>query len=47
MSRIQLALDVDDLDTAVAFYTRLLGTAPTNLRDGYASSCARRRPAPA
>jgi catechol 2,3-dioxygenase-like lactoylglutathione lyase family enzyme len=37
MSRVQLALDVDDLDAAVAFYTRLLGTAPAKLRPGYAN----------
>lgn len=27
MSRVQLSINVSDLDTAVAFYTRLLGTA--------------------
>ena len=36
MSRIQLALDVDDLEASIAFYTRLLGTdagqAPPGLR---------------
>src|SRR5688500_14527915 len=37
MSRVQLALDVDDLDTAVAFYTRLLGVEPAKLRPGYAN----------
>lgn len=37
MSRVQLALDVDDLDVAVAFYTRLLGTAPAKVRPGYAN----------
>jgi catechol 2,3-dioxygenase-like lactoylglutathione lyase family enzyme len=34
---VQLALDVDDLDTAVAFYTRLLGVEPAKLRPGYAN----------
>ena len=28
MSRIQLALNVDDLDEAVAFYATLFNTAP-------------------
>ena len=37
MSRVQLALDVDDLDTAVAFYSRLLGTQPAKVRPGYAN----------
>jgi catechol 2,3-dioxygenase-like lactoylglutathione lyase family enzyme len=37
MSRIQLALNVDDLDTAVAFYTKLFATEPAKLRDGYAN----------
>ena len=35
--RVQLALNVDDLDTAVAFYSKLLGTAPAKLRPGYAN----------
>ena len=35
--RVQLALDVDDLETAVAFYTALLGTPPTKTRPGYAN----------
>ena len=35
--RVQLALNVDDLDTAVAFYTKLLGTPPAKLRPGYAN----------
>lgn len=37
MSRVQLALDVDDLDAAVTFYTRLLGTEPAKRRPGYAN----------
>jgi catechol 2,3-dioxygenase-like lactoylglutathione lyase family enzyme len=37
MSRVQLALDVDDLDAAVAFYSRLLGTEPAKRRPGYAN----------
>ena len=37
MSRIQLALDVDDLEASIAFYTALLGTAPAKQRPGYAN----------
>ncbi|HMC51561.1 MAG TPA: ArsI/CadI family heavy metal resistance metalloenzyme [Acidimicrobiales bacterium] len=37
MSRVQLALNVSDLDAAVAFYTRLFGTEPAKLRPGYAN----------
>jgi catechol 2,3-dioxygenase-like lactoylglutathione lyase family enzyme len=37
MSRIQLALNVDDLDQAVTFYTRLFDTEPAKTRPGYAN----------
>ncbi|MDQ6725044.1 MAG: VOC family protein [Actinomycetota bacterium] len=37
MSRVQLALNVDDLDTAVAFYSLLFETGPAKLRPGYAN----------
>ena len=37
MSRVQLALNVADLDSAVAFYTKLFGTEPAKLRPGYAN----------
>jgi catechol 2,3-dioxygenase-like lactoylglutathione lyase family enzyme len=37
MSRVQLALNVDDLDAAVAFYTKLLATEPAKVRAGYAN----------
>ena len=37
MSRIQLALNVDDLDTAIAFYSTLFGTAPAKVKPGYAN----------
>ncbi|HET7488349.1 MAG TPA: ArsI/CadI family heavy metal resistance metalloenzyme [Acidimicrobiales bacterium] len=37
MSRVQLALNVDDLEDAVRFYTRLFGTEPAKVRDGYAN----------
>ncbi|GGT53840.1 glyoxalase [Streptomyces kurssanovii] len=37
MSRVQLALRVPDLAASVAFYSRLFGTGPAKLRDGYAN----------
>ncbi len=37
MSRIQLALNVDDLDTSIAFYTTLFGSEPAKVRPGYAN----------
>ncbi len=37
MSRIQLALNVDDLEASVAFYSALLGTEPAKTRPGYAN----------
>jgi len=37
MSRLQLAIDVDDLDASIAFYSRLFGTEPHKVRDGYAN----------
>ncbi len=37
MSRVQLALNVDDLDAAVDFYSKLFATRPAKLRDGYAN----------
>ncbi|MBE7190941.1 MAG: VOC family protein [Gordonia polyisoprenivorans] len=37
MSRMQIALNVDDLDTAVDFYTTLFNTAPAKVRPGYAN----------
>ncbi|MFL6174456.1 MAG: VOC family protein, partial [Marmoricola sp.] len=37
MSRLQLALNVDDLDTAITFYSTLLGSAPAKTRPGYAN----------
>ncbi|MEE6177132.1 ArsI/CadI family heavy metal resistance metalloenzyme [Mycobacterium sp. 050134] len=37
MSRVQLALNVDDLDEAIAFYRRLFDTAPTKVKPGYAN----------
>ena len=37
MSRVQLALNVDDLDASVDFYSKLFGTAPAKRRPGYAN----------
>ena len=37
MSRIQLALNVADIDTAVDFYSRLFDTTPAKRRPGYAN----------
>lgn len=37
MSRLQLALNVDDLDASIAFYTELFGTEPAKIRPGYAN----------
>ncbi|MDQ4133524.1 MAG: VOC family protein [Actinomycetota bacterium] len=37
MSRVQLALNVDDLPTAVAFYSKLFDTGPAKVRPGYAN----------
>jgi catechol 2,3-dioxygenase-like lactoylglutathione lyase family enzyme len=37
MSRVQLALNVSDLDAAVGFYSKLFGTAPAKVREGYAN----------
>src|ERR1700691_4339163 len=37
MSRVQLALNVNDIDEAVTFYTRLFGAEPAKRRPGYAN----------
>lgn len=37
MSRIQLALNVSDLDSAVEFYSKLFAAAPAKRRPGYAN----------
>jgi catechol 2,3-dioxygenase-like lactoylglutathione lyase family enzyme len=37
MSRVQLALNVDDLDAAVAFYSKLFNTQPAKLKQDYAN----------
>jgi catechol 2,3-dioxygenase-like lactoylglutathione lyase family enzyme len=36
-SRVQLALNVDDLDESIAFYSKLFGAEPAKVRPGYAN----------
>lgn len=36
-TRVQLALNVDDVDVAVEFYSRLFNTVPAKRRPGYAN----------
>jgi catechol 2,3-dioxygenase-like lactoylglutathione lyase family enzyme len=37
MSRVQLAINVEDIDSAVEFYSRLFATEPAKRRPGYAN----------
>ena len=37
MSRLQLAIDVADLDEAIAFYSQMFSVEPTKVRPGYAN----------
>jgi lactoylglutathione lyase len=37
MSRVQLALNVTDLDAAIDFYGRMFGAEPAKVRPGYAN----------
>jgi catechol 2,3-dioxygenase-like lactoylglutathione lyase family enzyme len=37
MTRLQLALNVNNLDESVAFYSRLFSTQPAKVRPGYAN----------
>jgi catechol 2,3-dioxygenase-like lactoylglutathione lyase family enzyme len=37
VARVQLALNVDNLQESIAFYSRLFGTEPAKLRPGYAN----------
>jgi catechol 2,3-dioxygenase-like lactoylglutathione lyase family enzyme len=37
MSRTQLALNVDDLDEAIVFYSKLFNTQPAKVKAGYAN----------
>jgi len=37
MSRVQLALNVSNIDEAITFYSKLFATAPAKIRPGYAN----------
>jgi catechol 2,3-dioxygenase-like lactoylglutathione lyase family enzyme len=37
VSRVQLALNVDDIDEGIAFYSKLFGVEPAKRRPGYAN----------
>ena len=37
MSRVQLAINVGDLDSAISFYSKLFATEPAKVRPGYAN----------
>jgi len=37
VSRIQLALNVDDIDQAIVFYSKLFNVAPAKVKPGYAN----------
>ncbi|GGO54020.1 glyoxalase [Streptomyces daqingensis] len=37
MARLQLALRVPDLDASITFYSKLFGSEPAKIRDGYAN----------
>jgi predicted enzyme related to lactoylglutathione lyase len=37
VSRVQLALNVDDLESSISFYSALFGTAPAKVKPGYAN----------
>ena len=37
MSRVQLALNVNDIDEAVSFYAKLFGAEPAKRKPGYAN----------
>ena len=37
MSRVQLAINVDDLSESITFYSALFGTEPAKVRPGYAN----------
>jgi catechol 2,3-dioxygenase-like lactoylglutathione lyase family enzyme len=34
---VQLALNVNDIDSAIEFYSKLFGTEPAKIREGYAN----------
>ena len=37
MARVQLALNVSDLDASIEFYSKMFGVPPAKVRDGYAN----------
>jgi predicted enzyme related to lactoylglutathione lyase len=37
MSRVQLALNVDNVEESIAFYSKLFNTAPAKVKPGYAN----------
>ena len=37
MSRLQLALNVSNLEESISFYTKLFGVAPSKIKPGYAN----------
>jgi predicted enzyme related to lactoylglutathione lyase len=37
MARLQLALNVDDIETAITHYTKVFGIGPAKVRPGYAN----------
>lgn len=37
LMRVQLALNVDDLHESIGFYTKMFGTPPTKIKEGYAN----------
>ena len=37
MSRVQLALNVSNLESAIEFYSKLFGVGPAKVREGYAN----------
>ena len=37
MSRVQLALNVGNIDESIAYYTKMFGVGPAKVREGYAN----------
>lgn len=37
MSRVQLALNVENIEESIDFYTKMFGVAPAKVREGYAN----------
>ena len=44
MSRVQLAINVDNLDEAIAFYSRIFQAKPAKIRPGYANYAIKEPP---